>query len=93
MGLTVNINKVVSPKKSATGNALQCNDPHLDTSRLPAIWYQYLHRSLKDGNIFIFPSPIMHITITITITATSSSPLPFYHQANHDQEYDQPSDV
>jgi penicillin amidase len=30
----------VSPRRSATGNALLASDPHLEINRLPAIWYE-----------------------------------------------------
>lgn len=30
----------VSPRRSATGNALLASDPHLEVNRLPAIWYE-----------------------------------------------------
>jgi len=35
-------NWVLSPEKSKSGNALQCNDPHLEVNRLPAIWYEFI---------------------------------------------------
>ncbi len=35
-------NWVLSPGKSKSGNALQCNDPHLEVNRLPAIWYEFI---------------------------------------------------
>jgi penicillin amidase len=35
----------VSPKKSASGNALLCGDPHLETNRLPSIWYETVLRT------------------------------------------------
>lgn len=36
--MTASNNWVVSPQKSATGNALLANDPHLETNRLPNVW-------------------------------------------------------
>lgn len=37
-------NWIVSGKKSDSDNVIQCNDPHLEVNRLPAIWYeQVLH--------------------------------------------------
>lgn len=36
--MTASNNWVVSPEKSATGNALLANDPHLETNRLPNVW-------------------------------------------------------
>lgn len=35
-------NWALSPSKSSTGSALLCNDPHLQISRLPAIWYEVM---------------------------------------------------
>lgn len=35
-------NWVVSGKKSASGRPILCGDPHLDTSRLPAIWQEVI---------------------------------------------------
>ena len=34
----------VSPKRSASGNALLAADPHLEVNRLPAIWYEAVLR-------------------------------------------------
>ena len=31
---------VISPERSATGNAMLASDPHLEVNRLPAIWYE-----------------------------------------------------
>jgi penicillin amidase len=33
-------NWVIAPRKTATGQALLANDPHLEANRLPAIWYE-----------------------------------------------------
>ncbi|EQC49495.1 penicillin amidase [Bacteriovorax sp. BSW11_IV] len=33
-------NWVISGKKTKSGGAIQCNDPHLECNRLPAIWYE-----------------------------------------------------
>jgi len=33
-------NWAVAGSRSASGNAIQCNDPHLECNRLPAIWYE-----------------------------------------------------
>lgn len=33
-------NWVVSGKRTASGKPILCGDPHLDTARLPAIWYE-----------------------------------------------------
>jgi len=35
-------NWAVAAARSATGSALQCNDPHLEVNRLPAIWYEWV---------------------------------------------------
>ena len=35
-------NWAVAPSLSATGHALQANDPHLEVNRLPAIWYEFV---------------------------------------------------
>ncbi len=36
-------NWVVSSSLTKSGAALQCNDPHLETSRLPAVWYEVVY--------------------------------------------------
>ena len=33
-------NWVLSGKKTHSGQPIQCNDPHLETNRLPSIWYE-----------------------------------------------------
>jgi penicillin amidase len=33
-------NWVIAPARSATGHAILANDPHLETNRLPAVWYE-----------------------------------------------------
>jgi penicillin amidase len=38
-------NWVVAGQKTTSGNVIQCNDPHLEINRLPAIWYE---QSLKN---------------------------------------------
>jgi penicillin amidase len=35
-------NWAVSAERSASGHALQCNDPHLECNRLPAVWYEWV---------------------------------------------------
>lgn len=35
-------NWMVAAKKSKSGNVLQCNDPHLECNRLPAVWYEFI---------------------------------------------------
>jgi penicillin amidase len=36
--MTASNNWVVAPQRSATGNSLLANDPHLETNRLPNVW-------------------------------------------------------
>jgi penicillin amidase len=43
----------VAPARSASGNALQCNDPHLECARLPAIWYEVVMKLPDDYQIGI----------------------------------------
>ena len=43
----------VAPQRSATGSALQCNDPHLECARLPAIWYEVVMKLPDDYQIGI----------------------------------------
>lgn len=35
-------NWMLSPKKTKSGNVIQCNDPHLECNRLPAVWYEFV---------------------------------------------------
>lgn len=35
-------NWMLSPKKSKSGNVIQCNDPHLEVNRLPAVWSEFV---------------------------------------------------
>ncbi len=44
-------NWAVAPSRSATGTALQCNDPHLECNRLPAIWYETIMHTADDYRI------------------------------------------
>lgn len=46
-------NWAVSPARSASGAALQCNDPHLEVNRLPSIWYEMVGRLPDDYRIGI----------------------------------------
>ena len=46
---------VVGPKKSASGNAILCNDPHLNLS-FPAIWYE-IQLNSKDMNVYGYSIP------------------------------------
>lgn len=34
-------NWMLGPTKSKSGKVIQCNDPHLECNRLPAVWYEY----------------------------------------------------
>ncbi len=38
--VTASNNWAIAPAHSATGTALECHDPHLETNRLPAVWYE-----------------------------------------------------
>jgi penicillin amidase len=44
-------NWAVAGSRSASGNALQCNDPHLECNRLPAIWYEAIMHTADDYRI------------------------------------------
>ncbi len=44
-------NWAVAPSHSATGTALQCNDPHLECNRLPAVWYEAVMHTADDYRI------------------------------------------
>lgn len=49
-------NWILAGKKTDTDNVIQCNDPHLEINRLPAIWYeQVIHYG--DRNIQGFGMP------------------------------------
>ncbi|KAL6070845.1 Penicillin amidase [Balamuthia mandrillaris] len=41
-------NWVVGGQLSASGKPMQCNDPHLEISRLPAVWYEILFHYLDE---------------------------------------------
>jgi penicillin G amidase len=41
-------NWALSPARSASGTALQANDPHLDCGRLPAVWYEVVQHTDHD---------------------------------------------
>jgi len=41
-------NWVVSGARSASGSPLQCNDPHLECNRLPAVWYEAVMHTRDD---------------------------------------------
>jgi penicillin G amidase len=44
-------NWAVSGSRSLSGNPLQCNDPHLETNRLPAIWYEAVMHLPDDDRV------------------------------------------
>jgi len=45
-GMTASNNWAVSPARSTSGTPLSCHDPHLESNRLPAVWYEtVLHTS------------------------------------------------
>lgn len=45
-------NWAVAAFRSASGSALQANDPHLEVNRLPAIWYEVAAR-VREGDRFL----------------------------------------
>ena len=44
-------NWAVSGTRTASGAPLQCNDPHLEVNRLPAIWYEAIMHTADDYRI------------------------------------------
>ncbi len=44
-------NWAVSGSRTASGEPLQCNDPHLECNRLPAIWYEAIMHTADDYRI------------------------------------------
>jgi penicillin amidase len=44
-------NWAVAGSRSESGNPLQCNDPHLECNRLPAIWYEAVMHTDDDYRI------------------------------------------
>jgi len=44
-------NWAVSGARSASGDPIQCNDPHLETNRLPAIWYEAVMHTSDDHRV------------------------------------------
>jgi len=46
-------NWAVAGSRSASGAPLQCNDPHLECNRLPAIWYEVVAHTRDDFRIGI----------------------------------------
>jgi len=51
--LVASNNWALAPSRSASGAALQCNDPHLEVNRLPAIWYEMVGHTADDYRIGI----------------------------------------
>ena len=49
--LSASNNWALAPARSASGAALQCNDPHLEVNRLPAIWYEVVGHTRDDYRI------------------------------------------
>lgn len=49
-------NWVVSGELTKSGDAIQCNDPHLECNRLPAIWYE-MNAEVKDQKYFGITMP------------------------------------
>lgn len=49
--LSASNNWAVAPGRSASGFALQCNDPHLECNRLPALWYETVMHTDDDYRI------------------------------------------
>jgi penicillin amidase len=46
-------NWALAASRSASGAALQCNDPHLEINRLPALWYEVVGHTRDDYRIGI----------------------------------------
>jgi penicillin amidase len=44
-------NWAVAGSRTASGNPLQCNDPHLECNRLPAVWYEAVMHTDDDYRI------------------------------------------
>lgn len=44
-------NWAVAGNRTASGNAIQCNDPHLECNRLPAIWYEAVMHTPDDYQV------------------------------------------
>jgi len=49
--LSASNNWAVAPGRSASGHPLQCNDPHLECNRLPALWYEFVMHTDGDYRI------------------------------------------
>ena len=48
---TASNNWAVSASRSASGRALQCNDPHLEVNRLPCVWYELVMHTPDDYRV------------------------------------------
>ena len=46
-------NWVVAGSRTASGKPMQCNDPHLECNRLPAVWYEVVQHTADDFRIGI----------------------------------------
>jgi penicillin amidase len=44
-------NWAVAGSRTASGNPIQCNDPHLECNRLPAVWYETVMHTADDYRI------------------------------------------
>jgi penicillin amidase len=44
-------NWAVAGSRTASGKPLQCNDPHLECNRLPAVWYEAVMHTFNDYRI------------------------------------------
>jgi penicillin G amidase len=51
--LSASNNWALAPSRSVSGAALQCNDPHLEVNRLPAIWYEVVGHTRDDYRLGI----------------------------------------
>lgn len=68
--ITSSNNWAVSAARSATGTALQCNDPHLESHRLPPVWYEAVLHAADDDFIGVtmpgLPGGIMGRTRSVS---------------------------
>lgn len=67
-------NWVIAPRKTARGSAILANDPHLETNRLPPVWYEVV---LQHGDTYFagatmpgMPAPLIGRTATLAWGAT-----------------------
>ncbi|HZR81868.1 MAG TPA: penicillin acylase family protein [Candidatus Binatia bacterium] len=69
-------NWVIAPGRSASGHAILANDPHLETNRLPAVWYevalQLPHRTCIAATMPGLPGPLLGRTEDLAWGATYS---------------------